>query len=306
MKTDKDIENLLMSGKKLQLEESEKATVKSMLLQHAQKSIQYERKSIPSPWSSWVMRGSVSVASLLLIFVGTAYASQDSLPGEPLYAMKVHVVEEMVALTKVTPDEKVAYDTVLMEKRLSELQQLIEIEETPEPEVLEAVADQIDEHIAHVTEVIDTTPENEFPHESKIDALTKLSGISKAQSKIAKHEKKLATIVSSLEGSDTTASESLVSTVEEFVNEGTPEEVNSYLSEQITDVGEQVQASTTDETVRDTAERHLNDVNEALTDGDTGEALISILEAQEVIDVEAYLEQSIETSEHEVTEEVSE
>jgi hypothetical protein len=301
MKTDHDIENLLMSGKKFRLDETEKATVKSMLLEHAKDSIRDERTFVPSPWSSWAVRSSLSFASLLIIFVGTAYASYDSLPGEPLYVMKVHVVEEMVALTKVSPDEKVAYDTALMEKRLTELQQLIEIEKAPEPEVLKVVADQIDDHIAHATEVLETSKENELPHESKIDVLTKLSGITKAQSKIAKQEKILAPIVSSLEETDVVASENLVSTVEEFVTEGTPEEVNSYLSEQITDVGEQIQASTTDETVRDTAERHLNDVNEALIDGDTGEALLSILEAQEVIDVDVYLEESLETFEQEIT-----
>lgn len=290
MKTDQEIENMLMGGKKLRLDDAEKATVKSVLLQHAKESMLHDQQPTLSPWSAWVMRGSVSIASFLLVFVGVVYASQDSLPGESLYVMKVHVLEEMTALTKVSPEEKVAYDTLLMEKRLEELQQLLETEKAPEPETLEIVAEQIDEHITHATEVLEESPVGVLPHESKIHALSKLNGITKAQSKVARQEEKLAPIAISLEATNDSMSETLVSVVEDFVSEGAPEEVRTYLSQQIADVGEQVQASTTDEVVRDIAERHLHDVREALTDGDAGEALISVLEAREVIDVDVYLE----------------
>lgn len=288
MKKDQDIETLLTSGKNLSLSSNEKNEIKSVLLARATKDIQQKRKSIVSPWSSWIIRSSVSFASLLLVFVGTAYASQDSLPGEPLYAMKVHVVEEMVAITKISPEDKVAYDTILMEKRLEELQQIIVSEDATEPEALEVIATQIDDHVTHTTEVLETSTTDELTHESKIETLAKINGITKAQSKIARQNKELAPIAVSIEEVNDSASETLTSTVEDFINERTPEEVNTYLSEQITDIGTQIQASTTDEVTT----QHLNNVNEALADGKTDEALISILEAQETIDANSLIEQT--------------
>lgn len=292
MKTDKDIEQLLMSGKKLTLSTDERSSIKSTLLAHATQTLQHEKRSIPSPWTSWVLRGSVSFASLLIVFVGTAYASQDSLPGEPLYAMKVHVVEEMIALTKIEPSERVAYDISLMETRLTELKALADQSETPAQEDLTALTDQIGEHITDIAITLDTTNTSEMPHEEKIKALSKISGIAKAQAKITKNEEDLSVISETVQDTQDSASDSLNSAVQDFANDQPAESVNEYLSDQITVVSEQISASTTDENTRDSAEQHLHDVDESLIDGNTTDALVSVLEAQQTIAVDAYLDDS--------------
>lgn len=296
MKTDKDIENLLMSGGKLSLSTHEKTSIKSTLLKHAQQTLKYERGPIPSPWTSWVLRGSVSLASLLAVFVGTAYASQGSLPGEPLYAMKVHIVEEMIAFTKTEPNEHVAYDISLMETRLTELQALADQSETPTQEDLAALTDQIGEHVADITTTLETTKTSKMPHEEKIKVLSKLSGITKAQAKITKDEKDLSVISETVQDTQETTSDSLNSAVEDFADEQTAELVNDYLSDQIAVVSDQINASTTDENTRDSAEQHLHDADESLIDGDTTDALVSVLEAQQTIAIDTYLDGSDNTS----------
>lgn len=249
------------------------------------------------------MRGSVSFASLFIIFMGTAYASKDSLPGEPLYAMKVQVAEEMVALTKTTPQERIAYDITRMQTRLAEIQTVLQLDTALSSEDLAVFTHQIEEHTADITAEIETTDESVMPHEQKIDTLKQLSGLGRAQVKVARSSDELSEISETLEETHESASMALTATVDDFIDEQSAEVVQEYISDQITEIAEDVQASTTDEIIRDATERHLYDVDEALTDGDTSGALLSILEAQEVIDVDMYLDGSDETLESETTDE---
>lgn len=302
MKTDNEIEQLLMSGKKLSLSSHEKASIKSALLEHASQSLKYENRPIPSPWTSWVLRGSVSFASLLIMFVGTAYASQDSLPGEPLYAMKVHIVEEMIALTKIAPEERVAYDIHLMENRLEEIKEIVNQDSDTMPDNLVYLTDQVDEHVTDVITTLEETDSEIISYEDKIEVLKKLSGVAKAQVEIAKETTESTETLEALDETQESTTDAINNTVEEFIAEESTESVNEYLSDQITDVGEYVSASTTNESERDFAEYHLLDVNEALVDGDTKEAIISILEAQQTIEANNY-ETETADSNNESTEE---
>lgn len=292
MKTDNDIEQLLMSGKKLSLSVPEKDSIKSTLLEHASVTLKHETRAIPSPWTSWVLRGSVSLVSLLIVFMGTAYASQDSLPGEPLYAIKVHVVEEMIALTKTTPEERVAYDMHLMENRLEEIKEIVSQDATTAPEDLLTLTDQIDQHVTDVTTTLEDTSSDHISNGEKIRVLAKLSGVTKAQAKIAKGKPEFTETAETINETQESTTDAITTTIEEFVEEDSVEVVNEYLSDQITDVGEYMTASTTDESARDVVERHLYDMDEALIDSDTTEALTSILKAQETITVDLYIEDS--------------
>ncbi len=295
MKTDKDIENLLMGGKKLSLSAPDKASIKTTLLLHAEKTLKHDTRAIPSPWTSWVLRGSVSFASLLVVFMGTAYTSQDSLPGEPLYVMKVHVVEEMIALTKTRPEEQVAYDIELMEHRLMEIKEIVNQDTVVTSEDLLTLTDQIDEHVTDVTATLEAATSDHIPNGEKIRVLAKLSGVTKAQAKVAQGEPDLAEVAETIKETQESTTDVMATTIDEFVEDESALVVNEYLSDQITDVGEYVNASTTDESSRDSAERHLYDVEEALVDGDTAEAIVSILEAQQEIDSEEYLDEDPNT-----------
>lgn len=289
MKTDNDIEQLLISGIKLSLSSHEKASIKSTLLEHAQQTLRHEVRSIPSPWTSWVLRSSVSLASLLVVFVGTAYASQDSLPGEPLYVMKVHVVEEMIALTKITPKEQVAYDIHLMENRLEEIKEIVSQSTDTTAGDLELLADRVDEHITDVISTLEDADSESISYEDKIEALKKLSGVTKAQVETVKAKSNSTEALEAISDSRESAADAINNTVEDFVSKESVTSVNEYLSDQITVVGEYVNASTTPESERDSAEFYLQDVQDALNAGDTTEAIISIIEAQQEISSEEYL-----------------
>jgi hypothetical protein len=287
MKTDQDIENMLKSTKREALTAMEKASMKSEILTYAATSLEKKTTLVISPWSNWVLRYSVSFASFLFIFAGTTYASQDSLPGEALYPLKVHVLEEMILFTKIDAEEKLAYDISLMEIRFEELEQLLAAEEVPTSETLAIVADQIDEHVNHAAGVMKNASKTEITTEEKVEVIAKINQLTEAQSVLTAQNEEFTTIVPAVDEANDRASNVLNTNIEEFVATETKEEVQAYLSEQITEVSTAITGTTTSDIAT-----YLQDVQAALAEGQTDVALISIFAAQEAVSVEKLLETS--------------
>lgn len=68
------------------------------------------------------------IISFVLVFslsIGTTYASFSSLPGDVLYPIKTNFTEPMIKFTKKTKEEKEAFDLVLADTRISEIEELI-------------------------------------------------------------------------------------------------------------------------------------------------------------------------------------
>lgn len=285
MKTDSEIENLLSEGRNIAFSQEDKASVKAELLSMARESLAKEVKSIPSPYTSWLLKSSLTFASLLFVFVGTAYASKDSLPGEPLYAMKVGVFEEMVSFTKFGTADQILYELELMEERLKELQF---VSKNPDSLALEDVVgfvDQISEHIDDISSEVAVISE-EVSHQDRVDTLSKLSGITKAQAKLIKESEVLEGGETYISDVEEAAFENLKDAVGDFTSTASTEDVNQYLSEQIDQVSEVITETSVEDEVRDSAEQHLNDLDEALIDGDVAEALVSVLEAKQELELE--------------------
>jgi hypothetical protein len=66
----------------------------------------------------------VSVASLMVVFlvgsVGVSYAAENTLPGEPLYAVKVSIAEPLHTALITSPSEKAEWENELAGRRLAE------------------------------------------------------------------------------------------------------------------------------------------------------------------------------------------
>ena len=65
----------------------------------------------------------------VLVFVlvggsGVAYAAESSLPGDTLYAVKIHVNERVEIALASTPEQKLAVETTIAERRVAEAQTL--------------------------------------------------------------------------------------------------------------------------------------------------------------------------------------
>lgn len=73
-----------------------------------------------------LVRGvSVAFALVLVFGVGTSYAAIGSLPGEPLYAIKVRVAEPLRSALTTSPVEKAEWEASRIAKRLEEAEVLV-------------------------------------------------------------------------------------------------------------------------------------------------------------------------------------
>lgn len=288
MNPDKDIKHILSDSPGLALDAKEKALMKTALLQYAEKTLARE-KAVVSPWNYGFTRAAIGVTTFLLLIGGTTFAAKDSLPGDSLYAVKVNVIEEAVAKMKLDPYVRANYELGLMETRLLELKTLQQENVEVSPEDLTILAEQITEHIADVTNAFENASETEVPFIEKIDTLAKISSLARAQSQIADDHDQFTTISATLENSEEDAADNLYAVVETFAEEQSTAVVNEYLRDQITEVGHQVTASSTESAIREAATHHLHGVEESLAEGDAAEAIMSIIYAQQEIVTSEYL-----------------
>lgn len=287
MKNEQDIEVILKREKGMTLSSREHESIRSVLLEHAEKSLSYERPTV-SPWNAF-FKACVPALAFVCVLGGAAYMSEDSLPGEPLYAVKVKMVEETVHLSKFDPQERAEYELSLMQSRFEELRSLAESDEDIDQDSLAEVAEQIDEHIATIKETIMDSDLSEISHEERVNMLVELNAYAKAQTEIIEEDAAFEGIAEDLDMSEEVSSASLAAAIEEF-SAAAPEGFTEYLGDQIARVSEDLTASTTAEEVRDAAEAHLLIGNESLKKGNAVDALISIIEAKQVIEVNEHLE----------------
>ncbi len=120
-------EDLLEKGKNIRLSAIEREEMKSTLLSYAQfHTPKQHPKESPFSLSSIWMRSLASASLAVVLFIGTNFASADSLPGELLYPVKTNILEELVAATKLSPEDKLTYQHERFETRLLEIQTLAE------------------------------------------------------------------------------------------------------------------------------------------------------------------------------------
>lgn len=81
---------------------------------------------VPSPFFFFSPRFMVPVALLLMVGLGsgTAFAAQDALPGNPLYAIKINVNERVATALATTPAAKASVNAQLATTRLEEAETL--------------------------------------------------------------------------------------------------------------------------------------------------------------------------------------
>lgn len=63
-------------------------------------------------------------AAVVLLIGGTAHASFDSLPGDPLYGIKVNVIEPAVLTVRLEETAKNEYRVAILQERVEEIQKL--------------------------------------------------------------------------------------------------------------------------------------------------------------------------------------
>ncbi len=119
-------------SRKIRLTSAEKRRMRTMLAAH----ILANPVGVYSPYQSFVARvspfGRAFAAAFLILLVGggtSAYAAEGALPNEPLYSLKVSVVEPIRGALAVSVAAQASWQAKLAETRLSETEVLAAREE---------------------------------------------------------------------------------------------------------------------------------------------------------------------------------
>jgi hypothetical protein len=84
-------------------------------------------------------------SAVLIVGSGTAYAAQGSLPGNPLYPVKVNITERLETAFALTPEAKIDVNERIAERRIEEVVSLTE-SDTLDEETAEKLAENFDYH----------------------------------------------------------------------------------------------------------------------------------------------------------------
>ena len=108
-----------------QMTDAEKSSMRTSLISHMGAPLSRPQKS---PYSSWVRFSlrtlAFGIIGIMASGVGLTYASHNAMPGDTLYAFKVHIAEEIIERTKVSSPQRAQYAIERMARRLDEAEYL--------------------------------------------------------------------------------------------------------------------------------------------------------------------------------------
>ena len=223
----------------------------------------------------------------LLLFVGTGYAAQDSLPGEPLYVIKVEVMEPLLGNLETSEDQKLAYQVSLLERRLEEIQ-LLEEEGKTEQEITNFSSQYIEEHVTNLLAVVSDDTDMSIPEEAVVRTLNRAKGITRAYEVVSNKEQDNLSEAASVDVFKK-LDERYNTEVETFATNH-PAEAVTYITTIIDEFDDTNFASST-ESLQETARVELHEVSEALQGGSIKEALEAVSELQEEVIFTEYLKE---------------
>ncbi len=128
---EKEFESGVKKLKQIRMTEAEKSRLYKNILNSEVESPFVYSSSFSFSSFHFVLAHRVMALSLILVisFGGLVYASDDALPGEALYSMKVDMLEPILDQFNQTAEEKIAWEEKKVERRLQEAEALLEKDE---------------------------------------------------------------------------------------------------------------------------------------------------------------------------------
>lgn len=193
------LERITKHSEHIRLNDAERFAIRARLLAHMEVNPVLASPYAGSLLGLFFSRAAVALAVLFVIGGGTAYAAEGALPGEPLYPLKVAVVEPAIGALQASPSAKAEWQVTLADRRLAEADKLAasdKLEDGTEDETADAVADALDKAQVSVEALAATDQEEGAQADAKLSAalttheavLAKLSaaGNTKAASALAR------------------------------------------------------------------------------------------------------------------------
>ncbi|MDP2647950.1 MAG: hypothetical protein Q8P35_01775 [Candidatus Yanofskybacteria bacterium] len=115
-----NFEKFIADAKRVKLTPEEKSSLRRML------SASLHINPLPrvaSGWNSFRFPALVALG-IILVLIGVPYAADKSLPGSPLYTIKIHVNEPALRTLEVTEEGEIEFDIESAERRQAEIEAL--------------------------------------------------------------------------------------------------------------------------------------------------------------------------------------
>lgn len=240
-----DIDNFKKDIDNLRLTKTEKLLMHSRLAAHINNT---GASGLPSPYMSSLHRarwsGVYALVALLVLIVPTAYAANHSLPGSPLYAIKIEVLEPVEEALALSPSRRVAATIENAENRIRETNMLLQQEDTVEEVAI--ASSNLSEKVAKVNRNIKTLDDKDI--KKKIDLQKDLLTVLEAYAAIVEDE-------SSIDQATTTRN---LATTADSVEDGLRDSIDSFSStSEPEDVADEVA-----DTIAETEDRLAEDIDE--------------------------------------------
>lgn len=142
-------EQLKKEAEHIRLSESEKRAMRGRLERAFAESA--SAGLVPSPLSFFAMRLVPATLSVLLVFGGVAYAAEDALPGEALYAVKTEFNERVREGIARSPEAKARWYAEAAERRAVEAEALA-VRGELSAQAAEGLAERLEVHITRAEE----------------------------------------------------------------------------------------------------------------------------------------------------------
>ncbi|MDO8518409.1 MAG: DUF5667 domain-containing protein [bacterium] len=136
--------------KHIRLSDAEKGVMRARL--HEAMGVSVQPRATRSPYTHWFfMSRSFAFALVLAVLVGggTTFAAEGSLPGDLLYPVKIHVSEQVETALALSPKAKVAVNTKLAQRRITEVE-VLAVRGTLDANITAQAEEDFDYHTAQV------------------------------------------------------------------------------------------------------------------------------------------------------------
>ncbi len=280
-------EELLEKGKHISMTFSECKEMKSQLLSYAKFHGVKSHSSVnATSRGAWWLRSLSATTLAFFLFMGTGYASTDSLPGEPLYAMKVYVVEEFISATQLSDVDKLTYKVHQLEDRLAEIHQLAS-QGLLTLDTIKISQETIQNHVDDVASLINRSTST-LRGGYVIDATGNIVSIARATEKVIGTEFSEAAS-DSFEDVVSDAVDMYQFELKSFIAAETDVVVQEYIENQLSEIASEIaEEDLTDSTTKHLSE-NLVDVNEALNLDEVDTALKIVNETIQQVKTEEYV-----------------
>lgn len=147
------IRQIKNGAKHARLSSAEKADIKSALFHHVNANPVNIQRAIPSPFNIYNFRNKKSISALVLggLLMGSSvsFAAENTVPGDVLFPVKIHVNEAVRGAAAVTQKAKAEWEIRLVERRLEEVEKLAVVNNVP-VEILQIAEQNLEKYAERV------------------------------------------------------------------------------------------------------------------------------------------------------------